>query len=244
MSSKLEQLKKLREKLNMEVEGIENYPKDEKVLMIANHQCLMDIFYLPCATLSPQISVVSSRLTFKQIELRQKTLNTYLHTMPIETGGGRMYADICINHIVDVFANAGGINLNIFPEGAYLPGQNVVYRGKTGAARILFQTRDKNVDVKLLPIAIQHNNPILDVDSYAIEEFCNHPVKIQVLEPIDYEEWYYQYKNSTTKEETNHAMHAVIDQGLSQIAKTINLPYMNQYQEINKTVKLRGNVSL
>lgn len=231
MSSKLEQLKKLRNQLDIEVEGIENYPKNEKALMIANHHCLMDIFYVPCATLTPQISVVSSRLTFKQIPSRKNVLNTYLHTMPIEAGGGSIYASICIDHIVDTFTKAGGVSLSVFPEGLYVPGKDAVYRGKTGASRILFQTRDKGLNVQLLPVAIQHNGIICDTDSYKLEEFSNHPVKIKILEPINYEEYYYQYKNSITKNEANFALHGVLDEGLSKIAKSINLPYINEYMD-------------
>lgn len=231
MSSKIEKLKDLREKLNIEVEGIDNYPKNEKVLMIANHQCLMDIFYIPVATLTTQINAVSSRLTFKQIPERKKLINTYLNAMPIEAGGGRIYANICLDHIVDLFAQ-GSWALNIFPEGCYLPGKNAVYRGKTGAARILFKTRDKNINVHLLPIAIQHNGPILDTDSYKLEEYFDHPVKVKILEPINYDEAYYKYKHSITRQEVNQSMHEVLDQGLSQIAYSIEQPYFNNYMDV------------
>ena len=44
--NKLENLKELRNKVNLIVKNVDNYPKDEINVVVANHNCLMDIFYL------------------------------------------------------------------------------------------------------------------------------------------------------------------------------------------------------
>ena len=59
----------LKEKLNFIVEGLENYPKDNRpIYYIANHSCLMDIFYLSMAVPDNQIMVVSNRIVYKPIK--------------------------------------------------------------------------------------------------------------------------------------------------------------------------------
>lgn len=45
--SKLDELKKLRNQVNLVIKNLDNYPKDEINVLVSNHNCLMDIFYLP-----------------------------------------------------------------------------------------------------------------------------------------------------------------------------------------------------
>ena len=47
--SKLDELRKLREEINIKVEGLDNIKKDSTNLFVANHNLLKDIFYLPMA---------------------------------------------------------------------------------------------------------------------------------------------------------------------------------------------------
>ena len=227
MRSKLEQLKHLKEQLNIDIEGINNYPKDKKTLIVANHNCLMDIFYLPMAIPIEHISVVSSRLVFKKEEERQEVVNKYLHTMPLEANGGIKYANIWLDYITKILTG-GGINLNIFPEGGYFPGKKAVYRGKTGASRILFQLRSMGIDVSLVPVAIDIIEHIDLIDCY---QGKNNKVKVKVLEPVSYEQELDQFLNTNKKEEKNDALHTVIDRSMQSIANAINVPYINRYMD-------------
>lgn len=71
---KYQKLQELKEKLNFIVEGLENYPKDNRpIYYIANHSCLMDIFYLSMAVPDNQIMVVSNRIVLSQLK-KNKTL--------------------------------------------------------------------------------------------------------------------------------------------------------------------------
>ena len=56
--NKLEELKKLREHVNLVVKNLDNYPKDEINVLVSNHNCLMDIFYLPMALPEEIISLM------------------------------------------------------------------------------------------------------------------------------------------------------------------------------------------
>ena len=73
--SKLEELKKLREQLEVEIKGKDNFPKDAPSIIISNHNRLMDIFYLPMAFDEDIISLVSARLVYKQDMNRLKYVN-------------------------------------------------------------------------------------------------------------------------------------------------------------------------
>ena len=48
MKSKLAELRELREKLNISASGLENIKENEVAILVSNHSCLMDIFYVPC----------------------------------------------------------------------------------------------------------------------------------------------------------------------------------------------------
>lgn len=63
--SKLEELKKLRKQLDIEIIGKDNFPKDAPSIIVSNHNRLMDIFYLPLAFDQDIISLVSARLVYK-----------------------------------------------------------------------------------------------------------------------------------------------------------------------------------
>ena len=230
MSSKLEELKKLREQLNIQIDGVENYPKGEKNLIIANHSCLMDIFYLPIAVPEEHVSIISSRLTYKKDFQRLDMLQRYLNVMPLEVHAGANYTNLCIESIVELF-KTNGISLNIFPQGAYLTEDNFIYRGRTGVARILYEARKEITDINFVPVSIDLVDKKDDLDSYQPEKNL---VRIKILEPIDYEDHFYNYEHSNSNEERNVALHAVVDDGMRKIADSLGKQYSMDYIELYK----------
>ena len=60
-----DELKKLKEQLQLQINGKDNIPKDAPSVIICNHNRLMDIFYLPLAFDNDIASVVSARLVYK-----------------------------------------------------------------------------------------------------------------------------------------------------------------------------------
>ena len=225
--NKLEELKKLRDSLKIEVRGIENYPADEPNVLISNHNCLMDIFYVPMIIPDNIVSLISPRLLYKKNKDRQLFVNKYLNSMPIEAHGGRIYSSICLSSAVKVLCN--NVSLNIFPEGAYVE-DNVIYRGRTGASRILFNAREKGTVANLVPVAIDIDSRNVDMDSY---EPFDEKVIINILKPVKYDDSFYEYINSNDRDYRNECLHKPIDEGMKRIASSLRRKYVNEYITLN-----------
>ena len=223
MSSKLEELKKLREQIALEVKGLENYDTTKPNIIIANHNCLMDIYCLPMSLPEEVISLISARLIYKKELPRQEMVEKYLQAMPIEAHGGKVYSDICLRAASELLQS--GQSVSIFPEGAYVE-ENVVYKGRTGATRILYTARAKGIEANLVPVAIGVKKTKETLDSYS-----NMPSKVvvSILKPIDYSKSYESFNQSYTGKERNIYLHQPIDEGMKQIAKTLNREYKDEY---------------
>ena len=215
-SSKIEELKKLRNSIDLVVNGKPEIIKESPTIVITNHNCLKDIFYLPMSLSEEDkiISLISSRLIYKRDIKRQEVVNRYLYSMPIEAHGGKEYANLCLDSAANLLSN--GYNLNIFPEGAYIDDKEHVYKGRTGAARILFRAKENGVNPNIIPISINENDKVV----------------VNVLDPIDYTDTYYDYKNSSSFEEKNANLHKIIDIGMRSIAESLNREYVDSYIEL------------
>lgn len=228
-----ERLLKLKEQLNIKVEGLENYPQNNPCVIIANHNCLMDIFYLPAALETPTISLISSRLIYKNNIKRKKMINDHLYPLPIEAHGGHTYVNLCLNKAIKMITQ--GYSVSIFPEGAYLNPSNIIYQGRTGAARILFYSRANGIKVSLIPIAIEIQSEKLELDNYLPS---NDTVTIKILEAIPFETEYQEYQNSSNHQIKNKILHQITNQGMMSIASSLNKNFNPNYIELYP----KGNV--
>lgn len=225
MGDKLEKLRQLRRKLNVYITGRENIEKDSPTVFVANHSCLMDIFYLPMAVDRPMVNMISSRIIYKNVPDRQRMVEDYLYSMPVEVHGGKEYSDMCLKSAVSLLNS--GIDVGIFPEGAYLPG-NTVYRGRTGVSRILYCVTNMGINAKLVPISI-NTHGIRDLDSY---DLTDRRVDIQILEPVTYENSYEKFLYAKNVSEKNKYLHEPVDICMQRIAKSMKRPYKNEYIEL------------
>ena len=230
--SKLDELKKLREEININILGKENYPKDAPSVIVTNHNRLMDIFYVPTAIDEEMVSLVSARLIYKQDKDRLEMVNKYLNAFPIEAHGGKNYSDMCLNYASNILLE--GVSVGIFPEGAYLPGKDIVYRGRTGGVRILFNSLEHYKYAYLLPISIDVESKN-DLDSYTPD--VEDQVKIQILEPIDPLIYYRDYKTSYEKDK-NKVLHELTNIAMNNIANSLDRRYLDEYIELYP----KGNV--
>lgn len=222
---KYQRLQEMKEQLNFIVEGLENYPEgDRPVYFIANHSCLMDIFYLSAAVPTNQVMVVSNRIVYKPIKEKQDTVNKYLYTLPLEPTG-RAYANITIEAASRILAS--DINMSIFPEGVYND-RNAITRGRTGMARILFEACRKGVKPYLVPVALDVETDDKTLDRYTVCE--DDKVEVKILEPIDYDYILQDYLNSDNLKEKNAMLHEVTDIGMQNIADALNLPFTGAYK--------------
>ena len=165
--SKLDELRKLREKINIKVEGLDNLEKDSTNLFVANYNLLKDIFYLPMAVDMDVVQMISPRLLYKNEETRKEVVNRYLNGLPIEAHGGKNYIDICLSSGIEVLKN--NISLAIFPEGAYIS-EDEIHKGRTGAVRMLFSSLDEDSSINLIPVAIDTKKANLDDYSFNHDE--------------------------------------------------------------------------
>lgn len=221
------ELNEFNKRITLNVYGLENYCKDGPNIFIANHNCLMDIFYLPAALPNATINLISSRLIYKNEKSRKELVKNLLYSMPVEAHGGSKYSNMCLDYAKKLLYE--NIDLTIFPEGAYIQPSEYVYKGHTGIARILFSAREKGLHPNFIPVAIEIINGNDDLDSYIPN---NEIVNVYILEPIDYESYYIEYINSQNTITRNNALHDVVDSGMKSIAKSLNKTFCNQYIEL------------
>lgn len=222
------ELKNLRNRIKLNVFGKQNYIKEKPTIFIANHNCLMDIFYLPAALPNACVSLISSRLIYKPDKLRQTLVNDSLYAMPIEAHGGAKYSNLCLKYAENLLYR--NMNLTIFPEGAYIEPSKYVYRGHTGAARILFNARKNGILPQIIPVAIE----IISDDYSNLDNYIpnNDIVNVYFLDPIDYNKYFLSYINSKDTKVKNMALHNVVDDCMKAIANALNKDYLNQYIEL------------
>lgn len=227
MKNKTDNLKVLKEKINIKVTGQDNIqPKTN--IYIANHNCLKDIFYLPMALDIGCVSLISPRLMYKNIEPRKKLVRDCLYALPIEAHGGKKYADICLQQATKLLREENNLALNIFPEGAYVK-EPIIYKGRTGAARILFQIASQDIPINFVPVAIKVDKEKIDLDSY---DFNNDQVEVNILKPIEYRDELETYLHTSDMQLQNSCLHSIIDRSFITIAETLNLEYIDSYIEL------------
>lgn len=234
MYEKKEALKEISKKINLSVDGLENIDPDKPSLIVANHRCMKDIFVTSSALPNACKLIMSSRLMWKQNSpdklKRRNLIENSLYGIPLEVHGGKERLNVGIN--MAKVALSQNWPVCIFPEGAYIP-ENQVNRGRTGASRILFETKEAyNIDPNLVPMAIDYfDNINPDLDNY---DFNGEKIKVTVCEPVDYTEYYDKYIKANDKQEAKLALQKPIDIAMKSIAKALNVPYKHEYIEIYK----------
>ena len=121
-----------------------------------------------------------------------------------------------------------GVDVSIFPEGAYIK-EDVIHKGRTGAARILFDAVKNKIDVNLIPVAIAVDKEKIDLDSYC---FDDDKVVVNFLEPIDYMDDFETFMSSPDIETKNNCLHHVIDTSFRNIASALGKVYDDYYIEL------------
>lgn len=225
-NKKYKELQKLRESLNITINGIENYPVDDRpIYLVANHSSFMDIFYLSLASLDSTVMILSNRVAYKNTLDRKQVVNKYLYTLPIELAL-KSYSDITLDAAVKILCN--GINMSIFPEGVY-NNKKTITRGRTGAARILFETCKHGVMPYLIPVAIDAKTDDPNLGRYKACE--DDEIEIKILEPINYNYILKEYLKCDNYNESNLLLHEVTDIGMRNIADALGIPFTGKYKE-------------
>lgn len=202
---------------HMNIEGVSNYPKGKINLIVANHSCLRDIFYIAAALPEKTVNIVSSRVLYKKKPERQALVNKCLEPMPIEANGGRLYSDICISQIAKILAS--GVSINIFPQGVYDDGKKI-YRGRTGTARILMEALKYNIKVNVIPVALDWKTTLGNLDGLDVkDDFVN----AIICSPEEYTE------SDRIDNASRDELHGIVDRAMLDIATTLGRDYDLSY---------------
>ncbi len=229
-----EKFKELRKRTLIKTHGVNNIPHNVPCIFCANHTCLMDIFYLPSVLSDNSVSLISPRLIYKNVYPRKEVVENLLVSMPIEAHGGREYARLCIEYASRLISN--NFNVVIFPEGAYIEPSNNIYKGRTGAARILINSVFKyDVLPCLIPVGINVSQKNLNLDTYIPD---GSTVDIYFQPPIIIEELLEKYKSASIVSEKNIVLHEIVDNCMRSIASVLNRNYIDKYIPLTP----KGNV--
>lgn len=226
--SKILELDRLRDTIDLEVHGKENIPSDYPCVIISNHNRLLDIFYLPLAFDKDIVSLVSARLVYKQDKERLSYINEYLNVFPIEAHGGPIYSNMGINDSSRFLDK--GISISIFPEGAYIDDTKHVYKGRTGGARMLFDSLKRGKYAYLLPVSVDVKSDT-ELDNYVPSK--NDRVIIDIRKPIIPNKFYQNFCVSNCDTERNKVLHDITDFGMKEIAASLGREYVDEYIKLN-----------
>ena len=114
--------------------------------------------------------------------------------------------------------------------------KNMYIKAEQGLLEYYLGAKENGINPNIIPISIDVSQTEADLDSYNLNE--NDKVVVNVLDPIDYTDIYYDYKNSSSFEEKNANLHKIIDIGMRSIAESLNREYVDSYIELYP----KGNV--
>lgn len=218
-------LKEYYKNCDINVKGLENIPNKGTNMYISNHICMNDIFLLKYI-LKNAISIVSSNSLFKEGE-RKELYHKLLTPFPLEVRGGKNYTDVCMRKITDLLINHK--NIIIFPEGVFSDNDKLL-KAKTGAIRILFDAKEINKDINIIPICIDIDN-LNDERKHLNAPWDNFKANITILEPFKYDDYYKEYLNSKNID----IIRKLIDDIMTEIANTKSVIYTNEYGKLYDT---------
>ena len=129
------------------IEGLENVPAKGPAILASNHLSFSDSFFLPLMVPRPITFLAKSDyFTGRGIKgLFTKAFFAGVGQVPIDRSGGRA-SEAAIRTGTRILA-AGSL-LGIYPEGTRSP-NGLLYRGKTGLARMALEAR-----VPIIPVAM------------------------------------------------------------------------------------------
>jgi len=226
MRHKKDLLHTIGNKMDISVVGIDNFSTDTPTVIVANHTSLCDIFSVPHALPEAAQIVLSSRLMWKrstpQTAERRKLIEESLYGIPLEVHGGNR------RHEIGLAMARSALHENwpviIFPEGAYT-GNKEVTKGRTGAVRVLFETREEGTEAQLLPVGINTSVGVESLDSLTASD----PVTITIGEPIDYTKAYEQYIKAKDNSIKRQALRSATEIAMRSIASLVHQPYIDEY---------------
>ncbi|ODA89673.1 hypothetical protein ATY41_04245 [Leifsonia xyli subsp. xyli] len=158
------------------VVGLENVPKDGAVILASNHLSFIDSVFLPIVV-DRHVSFLAKSDYFTRRGLKgwaTKAFMTATGQLPIDRSGGKA-SEASLNTGLAVAAR--GEILGIYPEGTRSP-DGKLYRGRTGAARMILEA-----GVPVVPVAMVDTAEIMPIGK-RLPKFGR--IGIVIGEPLDF----------------------------------------------------------
>lgn len=150
--------------MDLEIDGLENFPAEGSVIVAANHVTNLDVFPMQISLPRPIFYMAKSQL-FKNpvVDIALRNVGAF----PVHRGRKDIWA---LNHARKVLKHAQ--TLGMFPEGTRSRGEGLGL-AKTGTARLAIET-----NVPIVPMAIIGSNKFF-------REFPRrNPVMVKLCKPI------------------------------------------------------------
>src|ERR1044071_7683615 len=159
-----------------EVEGGENIPPKGGALLASNHLAVADSFFLPLM-LSRRVTFPAKLEYFTQPGVKgkfKKWFFTGMGQIPIDRSGGAA-AQAALDTGIRLLRE--GHLLGIYPEGTRSP-DGRLYKGKTGLARMVLESR-----VPVVPVAMFGTDKANPIGS---KMWRPHKIRIKIGKPMDF----------------------------------------------------------
>ena len=210
------------------IEGAEHVPEEGPVILVSNHQAVMDSFYLPLM-MPRQIQFPAKKEYFTTPGLKgrvQKFFFTSVGQIPMDRtskDAGQALLDAA-SGVLD-----NGDVFGIYPEGTRSP-DGRIYKGRTGVARVAMATGAPVVLTAM--IGTRDANPI----GTSIPRPAK--VRIKISEPIDPHEW---ARENGYDPESREVIRPFTDYVMRELSGLSGYPYVDAYaSEVKKTLEETG----
>lgn len=210
------------------INGAHHIPDDGPVILVSNHQAVMDSFYLPLMV-RRQIQFPAKQEYFTAPGLKgrvQKFFFTSAGQIPVDRGSAG--AGAALQRAAEEVLGRGDV-FGIYPEGTRSP-DGRIYRGRTGMARIAMAT---GVPVVLTAmIGTRNANPI----GTSIPRPAK--VEIRISEPIDPHQW---ASDNGYDPDSREVMRPFTDFIMREMSQLSGYPYVDAYaSEVKKALEETG----
>lgn len=210
------------------ISGSEHVPEDGPVILVSNHQAVMDSFYLPLM-LRRQIQFPAKKEYFTAPGLSgriQKFFFSSVGQIPVDRSSATA-GDALQEAAEEVLAN--GDVFGIYPEGTRSP-DGRIYKGRTGVARIAMATGVPVVLVAM--IGTRDANPIGTTIPRPAK------VSIRLSEPIDPHAW---ARENGFDPQSREVMRPFTDYCMQALSNLCGYPYVDMYAtEVKKSLEDTG----
>jgi 1-acyl-sn-glycerol-3-phosphate acyltransferase len=158
------------------VDGADRIPPTGGVVLASNHLAVADSFFLPLVV-SRRVTFLAKREYFTGTGLKgrlKKWFFSGVGQVPIDRSSGAA-AQAALDTGVRLLTE--GSMLGIYPEGTRSP-DGRLYKGKTGLARMVLQSR-----VPVVPVAMVGTDKVNPIGS---KMWHRRPIRIRIGEPLDF----------------------------------------------------------